>query len=210
MHGFDIFQINRWGWLGPAIGVIILSLHCVIACLHYYCYVTYVILCYILLEWHRFIPIQWWLSGTHSRAHAHTCTHAHTFNHVCIIVFITNICSSECCSFESTTAMNNCSSSSSSSYWREWSVNVSPSGTPLHPLHQAQWVEEAARLWPWSVSASGERCLLCAPKGYCLYFQERLSLLDVSVQWWIYATRVPCRLATMVQCWNMDWNSYCI
>ena len=38
-----------------------------------------------------------------------------------------------------------------------------------------------------------ERCLLCAPKGYCLYFQEWLSLLDVSVQWWIYATRVPCR-----------------
>ena len=38
------------------------------------------------------------------------------------------------------------------------------------------------------------RCLLSAPKGYCLYFQEWLSLLDVSVQWWIYATRVPCRL----------------
>ena len=148
-----------------------------------------------------------YLVHTHMCTHTHTCAHArahmhahaHTFNHVCIIVFITNICSSECCSFASTTAMNNYSSSSSSSYWREWSVNVSPSETLLRPLHQAQW----------SLSALGERCILSTPKGYCLYFQEWF------ITPWCFCSVVDlCNsgsmLLTMIQFWNMDWNSYCI
>ena len=101
--------INRWGWLTPTIGVMSL-LHVSSLChsilsssscdLHLFYInpgITHVHACTVVIIWYM-----------------HTCTLFS--NCVCIIVFITNICSSDCCRFASTTAMNNCSSSSSSLY----------------------------------------------------------------------------------------------